>query len=297
MREEVREGLGRRFGAGGGARGGPPGRFGAVVACPGGWEEDFGAMGSKQVEQELARSGALVTAAEAHEERVGAGLARLARETKAKAPAEAALRGVVHFVQQVLEARAEALRGSERALDAELGDDAKPLQEREEAAGEVAALLVSLRGALGESSGDAAVRAAGFVGNTPDARDPSGVAELAARVLENLRKHPPRGKSKHLRLDLAGALGELEEPLARLRKGVADVAREKREEQAARATRDAAWSAHEGAVRGAGLVLEGLLRLAGEEDLADRLRVTARSPEGASADPPSGGDGGAPKSA
>lgn len=168
-----------------------------------------------------------------------------------------------------LEARRESLYKSDRELTEELGDDAEVFSRRDESARAVREILVEFRDVVQTACGSDVVRGLGFVGETP--HDPVALETLGDGVYKKVEKEPPRSAKRGVKLDAKALVEGLPEAVAALRKSNADVRREKREEQLARARRDEAWAAFSRELSAVAASLDAQLRAVMLDDVADRL--------------------------
>ncbi len=233
-------------------------------------------MGSKQVLDEGKLADQLVEAGRTHAKEIAKRrAARYAADGVEHAPPAAVIEAAVLADAEVLHKRRVELRDAERALVAELGDDAAVFSARDVAAEAVRATLVEVRDSVQTNCGDVAVREAGYVGNTP--RDAVALEEVGTTVFGNLTKKPPKATRRGVRFDAKAAVEGLDTQVTALATANADVLREKREEQAARQRRDAAWTAFEREFSSSKSRLDAELRAVGLDDLADRLVRSSRA--------------------
>lgn len=233
-------------------------------------------MSSKQVLDDQKVSDSLIEAARTNAAEIGRRRAARFAELGLKgAPGAEAIAAVVLADAHALEVLQRRLVAADQELAKELSDDAAPLAERDASAADVRALLVDFRNGAQAICGDVAVRAMGFVGDTP--RDPVALLALAEAVMTSVAKAPPRATRKGVKYDAHAAIEELPALHKTLKKANAAVLREKREEQTARAARDEAWAAFDQAHKLTYASLDAALRAAGMTDIADRLRASERA--------------------
>lgn len=158
----------------------------------------------------------------------------------------------------------------------ELLDDAEPRQRRDEAAAVLRQKLIDLRDTLGGLYGAATLQACGFVGATPE--DPTLLSRFAGGVNKALAKaRLPKPRLPGLTMNSKAVCAELDALVKALEQALGDVSRESREGQAALALRNTAQSSFDESYSGVANLLIGLLRLTGQHELADRVRLTWRS--------------------
>jgi len=198
-----------------------------------------------------------------------------------------------------LEAAIEALVRADVAHQAELSDDEPPRLARDAAGGRVYTTVVDVREAVAGLYSPAAVREAGFVGNTPREDNPEMLARFAEEVIAGIPKlagHKPRIQGAVL--DLQGTLAKLQADVTELNTQLKHVAREAREAQATKLARDRALDAYDARFTQVATLLATELRAAGMPELAERVRPSVRRPgEIADDDETTGGDTGKPAGA
>ena len=244
-------------------------------------------MGSKQVLDEGKQADLLVQA-------VRTNAAELAQKRAAQyaaaglknAPGATALEAVLLADASLLEKVHESLRRADKRLGDELGDDAAVFKARDDSAAAARAILVEFRDLVQTNCGAVAVREVGFLGDTP--RDPSALEALGKDVLQKVEASPPRSAKKGVRFDARASLEGLAGEIKTLAKANADVRREKREEQAARAARDAEWDLFTREVSSAQRILDGRLRAVSLDAIADRITPSSSTtaPSEAPVEPP-----------
>jgi hypothetical protein len=172
---------------------------------------------------------------------------------------------------------AARLLAADEAHEAELADDPAPRSARDAAAAEVYAVLTDLRTSARAALGDAAAAELGFSGVTP--QDPLTVALLAKTVLARLpglRDRPSR--SRGLRFDPAAYEQALAVPLAALNAAIAATAREAKEAEVTLTEKQRAMDAYDRVFTGAAAVMTAVFHLAGEDELAGRVRPSSTRP-------------------
>ncbi len=231
---------------------------------------------SKQVDNRLRTGNAVIAAGRNHAEIIAAAAAE--RCSRAGVPVPDA-RAFVQAVTAVLEASGTTLRDSELRLTLELSDDVDTRIERDTATAEVVAQVVDVRRLVESYGGPGALAKFGLSGSTP--RDPKSVEGHALNLVSLMKTRdqavvvPGVGETTTSRL-----AEQLEGPLARLQAANRAVEDEQRQNEQALRERDRALADWTEAYQGTASILEGLLRFAGEQALAERVRPTHRKTMG-----------------
>ena len=185
----------------------------------------------------------------------------------------------------------EGLVVAEELLTSENADDVRARGERNTSEGEMLATTVKSKSVISYVLGDDAVREYGLSGEIPRTAKP--LALFVRNVITLMRKNP-----REVHDDLVEEFktetvaNRLEEGLSRLTTANQNLKRESRETELALEKRDAQVETWSTAYRGVSKTLEGLYRLAGHPELADRIKETVRKsagkegPEATSAEPP-----------
>ncbi|MBI5477351.1 MAG: hypothetical protein HY906_00760 [Deltaproteobacteria bacterium] len=243
-------------------------------------------MSSKMVIDRERSARFVAWAAETHAPSVAVKVAALLREELR--PGEQAPDGalLVRLFGRCLKRSMAALSAADVAHEAELGDDADPRRRRDTAAGAVYGLLTTVRSAVSAVYGGDATALVGFAGPTPT--DPTTVKALAAEVARNL----PRLKDQPvqqdgLTFDVAKFEAQLKSTVAPLERALDDVARETREAEATLVEKQRRLAEHDGRFRSVAAVLEAVFALAGEHELAERVRPSRSRPGQTATEPPS----------
>ena len=178
-----------------------------------------------------------------------------------------------------LASKTTALQQADSAHEAEISDDAQPRAERDEAEGELRETTVEFRNAITAKYGDVGLRTMG-VYEPP----PRGAPELAkyARSLHVALVDASRtltGSARRgLQVDRAAMATELLPPVERLEAALRKVTQEASELHLTQTAKDRAMEENDLAFMGVANAVEGLLTLAGREDLAERVRPSRRKP-------------------
>ncbi len=183
---------------------------------------------------------------------------------------------VVGALSQKLAAARDAMVAADAANESELSDDAPARARRDDAASALGArindLRSTIRGLYGEEAASSIV-----AGPTPT--DATMLARFAGEVVSNLRT----ATFGTPRLDGAtfapsAAANAIEAGRAVLADALKVTAREEREGQVTLAEKTRAIAEYDRVFRGVATVFNGLLVLAGEDDLARKVRPSVRRP-------------------
>lgn len=176
-------------------------------------------------------------------------------------------------------AMTEGARGADDAYEKELGDDAEPRRRRDAAAAQLAIEIGEIRDTIASTFGPDLVKALGLEGRVDP--EPKAVLDRAKRLAEALsdaKRVWPKPKRKGIKVDPAEWAADLKAPIAALEPALADVAREAREAQAASDARNKALAANDDSFARIAGAVSALLRVAGEDALAARVRPSGRRP-------------------
>jgi hypothetical protein len=174
--------------------------------------------------------------------------------------------------------RLEALRvahyEAELAYAAEQSDDPDVRAALDAAESEARAELIENRQMFAGSFGEAEAIKAGLSANTPEGGDT--LLAYADNFLKALRAEPKRKNRYGATLDMTGNIKGIEATRARVTAAQEAIHREKRELQEAKLNRDRAQEALRRAYVQLATYYESMFRMADLDELADRLRPTAR---------------------
>lgn len=232
-------------------------------------------MASKAVVQQQKITTSIQAAAETHAEAAAHAtetlLSPYLREGE-KMPDVALL---VRLAGRLLEDSTRKLVVADEAHERELSDDVAPRERRDESSQSIYSRLVDLRDALVGVYGTRTAEAAGFTERTP--RDPVLLARFARKVVDALPGVTlPEPRIKGASLDPKNSTAGLAELLATLDTSLKEVARETREAEQTLVARNDAMSTQVDHASGVASVLSGIFRLAGLDELAERVRPSAR---------------------
>lgn len=241
---------------------------------------------SEQVQNQIEVSERVVASARARAKKVAVELtARAAQAQEADAAATPAeYEAVVLLLAAQLTRAAEALRARELEVTAEQADDAPVRAARDAAEREVTGLMTRLRSTVEDALGPDALATYGLQGETP--RGPAKVLSYSWNAAQLLRKTPASIMTElGSTFSTQAAALAVEARHATLDALIKDDAREARELEGALTNRDRAAETWSDVYLGAATALEGLYRLAGWPELADRVRPTERTLRGEDAGP------------
>lgn len=236
---------------------------------------------SEQVQNQIRVSDRVVASARTHADKISdilAAQAELASGPLPK-PSKGAYLAVLGALADGLAQKAELLRKAEEDLAAERADDIPVRATRDAAATALMTLLGLLRRTIEDHMGAKALATYGLSTESP--RVPAKLLQFTKTVLRQLGEHPaivtsPLGST----FDTNVAMKSLTTQCHQLEEAVGDDHREARELETALAARDRAAAAWSDAYQGTASTLEGLYRLAGYRDLAEKVRPTQRKIRG-----------------
>ena len=171
------------------------------------------------------------------------------------------------------------LEQADSTHEAEIGDDAQPRAERDEAEGELRETTAEFRNAIVAKYGDVGLRVMGVYEPLPRT-----APELAkyGRSLHTALIDPARvltgSRRRGLQVDREAMATELLAPVERLEAALRKVNQEAAELHLTQTAKDRAMDDNDEVFSGVAKAVEGLLTLAGRKDLADRVRPSRRKP-------------------
>jgi hypothetical protein len=227
---------------------------------------------SKLVVDRQKSSRSVVAAAQTHAERVGDGMARLLGADH-KAPTIAMLRAMGNKLDRDCDAMVRA----DDAHNKELADDKEPRAARDLFAENVRSTLVEVREVVTAIFGAEFAAALGFDGNTP--RDADHLVGLGGRVIDNmLHKAPPAPRFPGMCFDATYWTGRLTAAAGPLKQALGDVAREERENEATYVAKQRSIEEYDQTFSRVATYVSAMLTIAGEKELARRVRPSTRRP-------------------
>lgn len=232
---------------------------------------------SKQVSDRAKASRALVQSIETHSPVLVEALEGALSRGAAKPKKLGDLGALFSAMGALVGSASEALEAADQAHELEMADDIAPRDARDAAAALVREVLVDLRSALGAAYAPAALRATGLSGSAP--QDPQVLLTYGKTVLEGLAQADLGApKRTGLRVDVKAFSKDLGAHLDELEASLAVVAREVREGEATLSAKTKALADNDRVFQRVGSAVEALARLAGREDLANKVRPSARRP-------------------
>ncbi|MBK8257766.1 MAG: hypothetical protein IPK82_34495 [Polyangiaceae bacterium] len=188
------------------------------------------------------------------------------------------LAAVAVLMARLLEQRGEGMEKADAAHNAELADDAEPRNERDVAARSVYAQLVSLKQGVGAVFGEAMVGQLHLSGTLP--QDAAALVRLADQTVKTLKatKFPKPTLPGVKAFDVDPWVDPLAEASKALAAALKGVTREAREANATLVEKNRSMEAFDDSFSKVTAVAVALLRFCDEEELAGRLRPSARRP-------------------
>jgi hypothetical protein len=236
-------------------------------------------MASKQVTVRQKTSGSVGSTVEQYAERLEAGILAVMGPAEVGPEVAAAAAVLASGAARVLARSATVMVAADEAHAVELADDQGLRDDRDRDLVGVRSFLVDLRECVTGVYGEAATRAVGFKGPTPE--DPVVLVRVAGEVVAGLRREPtllPKPRFGLAGIDRPALATELEARAARLAAAIEALTKDARENQVTLTARDGAMGAHDVTFSRVANFLTALYALAGEPELADRVRPSPRSP-------------------
>lgn len=224
---------------------------------------------AKSVRSRLKFARSVIAAGRANADDIVAGIQTL---HGADAIDPAATRNEILSSCNLLARTTDQYAADEQVLDQETTEDILARDKRDETAGFVGELLVTVRGCVRERLSPESLRIYRLDERNPQNRE--GLARYAADVQGLLQQNPAVLTdvlgSSIVTTDLAGNIGAA---LSTYRSALDDVAREARETQRARAIRDRTEQRFRRVLQNVAAIIVAYLRLAGMDELAARIRA------------------------
>lgn len=178
-------------------------------------------------------------------------------------------------LQSLLLDRRDDLVEADAEHESELADDPASREQRDTLAALVSDRLVELREVIRGLYG---LRGEQQILTRIVPRDPVVLEQYASEVVERLRSFDrPTPRIAGAQLDTNASADQLEELKEQLSNALAGVAREVREAQDTLSRKNRALDEYDRVSSGLTRVLEGLLTIAAEDELADKVRPTIRN--------------------
>ncbi len=184
---------------------------------------------------------------------------------------------VIALLARSLEHDMDELNAAEVAHKTESREDTEARNERDTAGDELYGKLINTRAGVDLVYGPAAAKALGLSGSTP--RDPTTVLEFARRLRLSLAKLNALAPLRQaMTLNIATLESELDSAITRHQDALNTVARETRETEAELTRKSRIQASYDRHFSSVAACFEGLFRLAGQEELANRVRPSQRRP-------------------
>lgn len=203
--------------------------------------------------------------------------AEFAQTAAEKVKAEESLRYCLGLVARRMKSSVTELLTADDLLQLERGDDAGISDAREAARADVSTEIVELREVGTAALGPVALRELGLAGETPQGAPE--LARLATQVIKAFEAKPAwPTKIRGLTLRAADYVPDLRTKGARLEAAMATSNKDLRENQKLMIARDELQARHVRIFSRGARFIEAALRIAGLEELADRVRPSGRTP-------------------
>ncbi|MFO0686888.1 MAG: hypothetical protein U0234_32795 [Sandaracinus sp.] len=230
------------------------------------------------------RTGSARAVGAALEVHVAKRAAQIEQALGVKAGRKLSVSELVDALRTALLSRASELEGAEQAYAEELGDDPPARDARDAAVVALRTSIDEIAGTISGAFGAESLSRYKLDQSVPVA--PDMLVTYAKNAAKSVKRGAPKTTPrKGRKLDFAVLASELEAGAASLKKTLDVVKREEREAEGALAARDAKIAAFEPAYGGIASIAAGLLELAGEPDLGERVKPTARRKAGLEAAP------------
>jgi len=234
-------------------------------------------MPSKQVVDRKKSGDSVAAAASTHAERVAQVVENVLSPSLEKGEKMPDVQLLATLVGRWLSKTGAQMAEADEAHIHELSDDDPVRQRRDKAQAALSEEIVELREWMSALFGARAVRSLGFSTDTP--RDPVALSRFAGEVCKSLReKDFPKPKRDGVTFSPAKEASKLEKLREELDAALTEVAREAREAQGTLANKNTAVTTYDDTFRRSAKFLEGLFTLAGETELAERVRPSSRRP-------------------
>jgi len=234
-------------------------------------------MPSKLVTDRQKSAAAVIAAAHSHAARATAALTELFEPVVGKGQKLPDLGSIFALSEAALARATGALVDADIEHERELADDEAPRAKRDEIAAGLYADIVEFREVVTGLLGGAALPMLRLTGATP--RDPVVLARLARDVSAALSSQKlPKSRVRGATFRAEDWVERLDDRITPLEKAIDVVAREVREAEGTQATKNRALEAYDETFRKVATLLSATLSIAGEDELASRVRPTARRP-------------------
>lgn len=235
-------------------------------------------MPTRQVTENVRSAQLVVSSLRTNRDAVARALAARFGRSAGEAAFAAAVTLMLDGIADTLDAAITLLVAKDDALQRELGDDKTLIEERDEALAGLYELLSGLRETVSAAIGAEGAARIGFTaGKTP--REAFELARLGAQVAGNLAgMSPVATKVRGYTFEPAAYLSDVTTGTGRLSAAATALVEDLRANQAVRAERDTAAVEYAGSFSDGAGVASALMRAAGMDATADRLRPNGRRP-------------------
>ena len=214
----------------------------------------------------------VVAAARTHKAKAGAGMGGFLGEEYGSSAVK-----LMDASADKLENATGTMVAADEAHIAELDDDAAFRAARDEAAGDIRTTCMDLRDLTTTMFGVEYCKAIGYEGDTPE--DPIMLHRLAVRIMERIEKvEPPKHKFEGMTFDPKPWKNRLQAPTNKLGNALERTAIEDREAEQTLTAKNEAIAAYDEVFSKTATLVSALLRIAGEEELAQRVRPVKSRP-------------------
>jgi hypothetical protein len=232
-------------------------------------------MPSKQVVDRQKSAQAVIAAGETNASLIADELEKLLSAHLRKSEKLPDIDLLIDLVARYLGTSTDAMIAADEKNLLELADDDAARNARDEAAASLYSAVGDLREWATALYGTAALRTLGFSGPTP--QEPVALSRFAGEIVSALTSgRLPKPKRPGIKWDPAETVDEIKVAREALETHLKGVAREVREAQGTLAAKNAAISEHDERFARAAGFFAGLFRLAGQADLADKVRPSPR---------------------
>lgn len=234
-------------------------------------------MPSKQVTDRNRSSNAVIAAARAHGSLIETKLDSTLQPYAKKGEKVPAVGLLCELLARALEERAEAMVEADNAHEAELDDDDAPRLARDASSDKLYSRTVDVGDIVVGLYGRGQLKPLGLDGTTP--RDANQLLQYTKTIAKNLGSVTlPKPRVKGSGMNAAEAAEELEELRDVLTSHLKDVAREEREAEQTFVKKHAAIGEYDSTFSSVASLISTLLEVAGESELASRVRPSKRRP-------------------
>ena len=232
-------------------------------------------MPSKLVVDRQKSAAQVAAAGETHAGTIGAALPTALSPVLQEGEAVPNVTFLVVLLMRYLLFKLNLMVTADETRDSELRHDAKPRAARDTVARQLYDQILQVRDTVTGIYGEAIARELGLVGETPS--EPVALMRLANQVAEELgQMHLPTPRMLGVTLDVAAIVQSLTAITSQLDTHLADLAREARQAQTTLTNKNRAIAGYDTTYTAIIQILSGLLLLAGEPELAERIRPTRR---------------------